>query len=254
MINTKIMKRLIYLSLFISLILFSCESTPEANFYSDTVEPGVGQDVFFTNNSKNAVNFEWDFGDGSTSTAENPSHIFNGSGTFLVTLKAVSKKGLEDNAELSIEVFIPTLLEIEVREFYDEYIVPNASVIMYGSIIDWDAQTNKVTEGLTDKYGKVVFSGLGPWVYYVDVWEKDHDNYLLRDEDIGFIRTAEVVPHSINRFVAWVDYVQHTKGDARGTRSMVIMKLERKADTKPQAASGTDTQGWEEMYARSVNK
>lgn len=248
------MKRLIYLSLFISLVLYSCESIPEAHFFTDTVEPAVGQEVFFTNDSQNSTSYEWDFGDGYTSNAENPSHVFNGSGSFVVTLKAISKKGLEDNATITIDVVIPTLLEIEVREFYDEYIVPDASVIMYGSITDWDSQTNKVTEGWTDKYGKVVFSGLGPWVYYVDVWEADHDNYLLRDEDIGFIRTAEVIPHSINRFVAWVDYVQHTKGSARGERTMVIRKLERKADIKPQPASGISTEGWEEMYARRVNK
>lgn len=248
------MKRLIYLSLFISLVLYSCESIPEAHFYSDTVEPAVGQEVFFTNDSQNATSFEWDFGDGFISKAENPSHIFTGSGSFVVTLKAISKKGLEDNATMTIDVVIPTLLEIEVREYYDEYIVPNASVILYGSITDWDAQEGKVTEGWTDKYGKVVFSGLGPWVYYVDVWETDHDNYTLRDEDIGFIRTAEVIPHSINRFVAWVDYVQHTKGSARGERSMVIRKLEREADSKVQPLSGTDTEGWEEMYARRVNK
>jgi len=248
------MKRLIYLSLFFSLVLYSCESIPEAHFYTDTVEPAVGQEVFFTNDSQNATSYEWDFGDGFISDAENPTHIFTGSGSFVVTLKAISKKGLEDNATLTIDVVVPTLLEVEVREYFDEYIVPDASVILYGSITDWDAQSGKVTEGWTDKYGKVVFSGLGPWVYYVDVWETNHDNYTLRDEDIGFIRTAEVIPHSINRFVAWVDYVQHTKGSARGERSMVIRKIERKADSKPQPATGLDTEGWEEMYARRVNK
>jgi hypothetical protein len=35
---------------------------------------------------------------------------------------------------------------------------------------------------------------------------------------------------------------------------MVIRKLERKADSKPQPASGINTEGWEEMYARRVNK
>ncbi len=248
------MKRLIYLSIFISLILFSCESIPEAHFFTDTVEPAVGQEVFFTNNSQNATSFEWDFGDGYVSNAENPTHIFTASGTFVVSLKAISKKGLEDNATITIDVVIPTLLEIEVREYFDEYIVPDASVIIYGSITDWDAQTNKESEGFTDKYGKVVFSGLGPYVFYVDVWETEHDNYALRDEDIAFIRTAEILPNQINRFVAWVDFVQHKKGIARGERSMIIRKLERKADSKPQPAAGSGTEGWEEMYARRVNK
>ncbi len=84
--------------------------------------------MFFTNDSQNAKRFEWDFGDGYISNAENPSHIFTGTGSFEVTLTAISKNGLEDKASLIIDVIIPTLLEIEVREWYDEYTVPDASV------------------------------------------------------------------------------------------------------------------------------
>ena len=34
------------------LILFSCETSPEAHFSTDTIEPEVGQDVYFDNESK----------------------------------------------------------------------------------------------------------------------------------------------------------------------------------------------------------
>ena len=37
--------------------------------------------------------------------------------------------------------------------------------------------------------GKTVFADLKNIVYYVDVWEENHDNYTLKDEDVGFIRT-----------------------------------------------------------------
>ena len=69
------------------------------------------------------------------------------------------------------------------------------------------------------RYGIAVFAGLEPFVHYVDVWEQNHDNYALRAEDVGFIRTPEIIPHQINRFTAYVDYVQHTKGAAKGARS-----------------------------------
>jgi PKD repeat protein len=249
------MKKIIYLSLILPFFLFSCESVPEAYFSTDNPEPEVGQEVFFNNDSRNAVDFEWDFGDGFISNEANPVHVYTGTGTYNVTLTAISQSGLDDKAYLTINVMIPTLLEIEVREYFDKYAVADASVILYPTLSDWEAQTNDIYEGLTDADGIVVFSGLHPIVHYVDVWEKNHDNYALKSEDVGFIRTPEILPHKINRFTAWVDYVQHTKGDSKGTRSLVIKKLERKAADIIQPENGTTTDDWQSLYnRRSVQK
>lgn len=43
--------------------------------------------IQFNSTSQNANDFTWDFGDGSTSIAENPSHTYNFPGTYTVTLK-----------------------------------------------------------------------------------------------------------------------------------------------------------------------
>jgi PKD repeat protein len=242
------------LFLIMPLVLFSCESIPEASFYTDTKEPEVGHEVFFTNDSHNAVNFEWDFGDGFISNDENPSHIYTGTGTYEVMLTAISKSGLSDKATLTLDVMIPTLLEIEVVEWGTVYTVPDASVYIYSSITDWTALENLVTEGYTDGDGIVVFSNLDPIVYYVDVWETTHDNYALAREDIGFIRTSEILPHKINRFVAWVDIVDHGKGIGRGDRSFIIKKLERKASDNLQPVTDSGSQDWQELYNRRAGQ
>lgn len=252
MFKLKTMKRILYLTLILPLILFSCETIPEANFSVDTVEPEVGQDVHFNNDSRNAVDFEWDFGDGYISYDENPVHTFTGTGVFDVVLTIHSKSGLEDQAAIQIEVLIPTLLEIEVLEYYDEYAVPYANVRLYPRIIDWEDETNMETEGYTDADGFVVFSHLGPIVYYVDVWEANHNNLALKLEDNGvalYIRTDEIVPHKINRFLAWVDYVG-TKGTTKGEKTMVIRKLVRKSDDK--TVTGVNTDDWQTLYNRSI--
>ncbi len=44
--------------------------------------------VDFTNNSVNGTSFNWDFGDGGTSTATNPSYTYTAEGTYTVTLNA----------------------------------------------------------------------------------------------------------------------------------------------------------------------
>ncbi len=248
------MKKIIYLSLVLPLILFSCEMSPRAYFSASPGEPVVGEEVWFTNESENVASFEWDFGDGYTSNEANPIHRFTSTGTFTVILKVWSGSGLSDEASLTLNVKIPTLLEIEVLEYYDEYPVEGASVILYPTLTDWEKQTHSVNEGFTDSDGKTVFADLDNIVYYVDVWETTHDNYALKAEDVGFIRTSEIMPNKINRFIAYVDYVDHGKGVGRRDKSMVIKKLERKPEDKKQPEASSDTSGWQELYAKRAIK
>jgi len=253
------MKKIIYLAFILPLILYSCESEPEAMFSVETAEPEVGQKVFFTNESSNATSFEWNFGDGYGSEEENPIHIYDATGTYEVILTAFSKKGVESKATITMKVMVPTLLEIEVVEWYDEYVVPNASVILYPTLQTWedpaDDYSDIVAEGTTDKYGITVFAHLEPKIYYVDVWEENHDNYTLAYEDVNFnfIKTPEILPHKINRFTAWVDVADHGKGAVRSRdKSYVIKKLERKPDEKSQDVMPESGDDWKELFARSI--
>src|SRR5664279_5484355 len=230
----KKMKRLTYLFLSLTLVLFSCHKTqnpPTASFSADITNPEVGQTVFFSNNSENGEKFDWDFGDGFVSTDINPSHVFIATGVYDVTLTVTSKNGSTDKSSLTINVLVPTLLQIEVDEYYSGNVVPNASIILYPTLPDWQNQTNRVMEAFTDADGIAIFSNLDPFVYYVDVWEATHDNYQLASEDVGFIRTPEVLTHSISTFVAYVDIVNHTSGVTKN-RDMVIKKIGRKASDK----------------------
>ena len=246
------MKKIIYISLILPFILFSCEMAPRAYFSATPGDPVVGEEVRFSNESENSISFEWDFGDGYISDEVHPTHIYMASGSFQVMLKAFSRNGQSDEAALTIDVKIPTLLEIEVLEYYEVSPVEGASVILYPTLKDWDDETNMVSEGFTDKDGKVVFSELDNMVYYVDVWEATHDNYALRDEDVGFIRTPEIMPNKINRFIAYVDVADHGKGDGRREKNYISRKLERKASDKKQPATVSESENWQELYNKSV--
>lgn len=50
--------------------------------------------VSFTNTSASASSYLWDFGDGATSTQQNPSHTYSATGPFSVKLKAYSSDSL----------------------------------------------------------------------------------------------------------------------------------------------------------------
>ncbi len=60
-----------------------------ANFTVDDDEPTIGQIVTFTDTTdESPTEFGWDFGDGDTSSTQNPTHIYTETGTFTVTLSA----------------------------------------------------------------------------------------------------------------------------------------------------------------------
>lgn len=52
-----------------------------------------GSTVSFTNTSGNADSYSWDFGDGNTSTEENPTHTYAADGSYTVILTARSSAG-----------------------------------------------------------------------------------------------------------------------------------------------------------------
>jgi PKD repeat protein len=56
---------------------------PVANFSSNIA---AGNLVTFTNQTTNGVSYVWDFGDGTTSSAVNPTHTYTTSGSYNVTL------------------------------------------------------------------------------------------------------------------------------------------------------------------------
>lgn len=58
-------------------------------------------DVAFTNLSASATSFFWDFGDGATSTAENPSHTYCGDGPWTVALTATNDVGSDTETKVA---------------------------------------------------------------------------------------------------------------------------------------------------------
>ncbi len=191
------MKRMIFLTAVAAIMLSSCEIQPEAYFYTDKVTAEIGEEIYFTNGSYNASHFEWDFGDGTWSDAFEVVHSYSASGTFTVVLSAFSSSGNVDKSYAEIEILSPTMLEVEVLEWYDQYPVQGASVILYPTETDWDNETNAIVEGFTNSSGKVIFTDLGPYVYYIDVWHANHNNYTLRNEDVNFIRTDQLYKNEL---------------------------------------------------------
>lgn len=77
-------------------------SGPSANFASSA----NFNTVSFTNNSSNAVSYAWNFGDGNTSNATNPTHTYASAGTYSVSLVATNSCG-NNTRTRSVTVTLP---------------------------------------------------------------------------------------------------------------------------------------------------
>lgn len=74
---------------------------PIVSFTADKTSGCDGVVVKFKNNSQNAIGYVWDFGDGTTSNAIEPTHTFNGSGkSFTVTLTATNTLGCTNTVSI----------------------------------------------------------------------------------------------------------------------------------------------------------
>ncbi len=85
---------------------------PDAGFSSSVTEGYAPLAVQFTDLSQNATEWNWDFGDGASSTEQNPSHTYSTAGTYTVTLEASNANGTDsESAEITVleppEVVLP---------------------------------------------------------------------------------------------------------------------------------------------------
>ncbi len=72
-----------------------------------TVQPAGAQTFQFTNQSTGAVNYLWDFNDGSQSAEVSPMHTYTTPGTYTVTLFASAPNGVQLSAQQQVTVAAP---------------------------------------------------------------------------------------------------------------------------------------------------
>jgi PKD repeat protein len=141
-------------TLFIPSAVF-VDQAPNAAFTAVEVSPNNPTGTFnFINNSTGAVSYFWDFGDGNTSTDENPQHRYDYNGIKQVMLVAISASGCTDT----------TYFEIE-PPFFKGLFVPNAFSPRVGI---GEVRLFKPTGVAIQEYKAQVFSQWGELL-----WESD---------------------------------------------------------------------------------
>jgi len=86
-----VMKNLINL-LLVTGLMASCVSEPEAAFSYAGGDGIAPEEITFKNESTDADEYYWNFGDGNFSTEENPVHQYSKGGNYYVILEAKNRK------------------------------------------------------------------------------------------------------------------------------------------------------------------
>ncbi|MEO0725975.1 MAG: PKD domain-containing protein [Bacteroidota bacterium] len=144
------------------------ETTPSGRFYNESsgvngeIAVGIdrsvtadfvasidGGEVEFTNESINATNYEWDFGDGATSTEASPTHLFT-DGMYQVQLIAQNSCSVDS---FTVQVVIMTVGTVELAEL-GLRILPNPVTSGRLQIVS-NRQQENVKALLIDALGRV---------------------------------------------------------------------------------------------------
>jgi PKD repeat protein len=180
------MKTLTYL-LILFFVFTSCKKEPSASFEA-TGNLKAGQSITFVNNSAHASLYEWNFGDGETSTIEAPTHIYKKPGGYKVILTAEGDEG-SSTASKTINVTGTTFSFINNTSFdlhkFVSYFYDGSDIVdlfQYGTLLKGKETEPVVSERAEIMGGfvenTVVFILTDPYLLVKDM----HNTFVITDE------------------------------------------------------------------------
>ncbi|KYG72763.1 PKD domain-containing protein [Roseivirga echinicomitans] len=236
--------------LFLVFITISCDEelpgegsiidlTPASADFSFSPSDGDYKEILFSNLSVSASGYAWDFGDGSTTTEKNPTHIFAAVGSYSVKLTASDNNGLTSDFTTTVEVvepindFEPVILnpgfDIQGSDDYrDNWTNPNGDRSKLLQIT-----TSPVHSGA--KAAKLPADGSREIIQVITV-ERNSDYilsfyYTLKTSPAGFVTmailasdgTTEIVSESFNDQTDASSYVLASMSFNSGDNTQIVI-------------------------------
>jgi len=130
---------------------------PVANFFTEplfNVKFSAPVPIVFTNTSLYGDFYEWNFGDGITSSEQNPTHIYQTDGLFRITLTAFSKNGCANSITQG-----DLIIKKNASTFVPNAFSPNG-----------DGINDELVVGVTNlgKYSIQIYNRLGTQVFFTN--------------------------------------------------------------------------------------
>lgn len=170
---------------------------PVAQFEPDqTGADNLKEEISFINNSYNASEYLWDFGDGTNSEDEHPVHVFTAAGTYTITLYVWDINGCADTL---IRESLITIRSDEMSPLFPSAFMWNGSGPTGG---DWSEGGDDNTvfhphvTGATE-LKMIIFSRLGH-----EIW-KTNELYVGWD---GYLESGDLADQGVYIYQAWITY------------------------------------------------
>ncbi|UKN02992.1 PKD domain-containing protein [Paracrocinitomix mangrovi] len=145
--------------------VLSVPPKPNAGFFYNTSGGlNVGAEFTFIDTSSNAATYSWDFGNGETSTDQNPTVVYFANGNYDVVLVATGPLGCIDSASQVITINTVTT---EITQLIPNAISPNGDNINDVWKLEFIQYTNTDAQiVIVNRWGQTVFESVGyanPW-------------------------------------------------------------------------------------------
>jgi PKD repeat protein len=194
----------------ISYVIVIENLAPEVGFSYLPDEPKISETVTFADESSDSdgsiVFWHWDFGDGTTSTDQNPIHSYSGEGTFTVTLTVWDDDGVSNSTSKTVTIdnkrpiaeftYTPETPKAgDVVRFTDESSDPD------GKIVEWHWDFG---DGTTSSEQNPVHIYTEPGVYTVRLKVYDDSGASRTHTKIVAVGPYEIPPDIVYHFPWWL--------------------------------------------------
>ena len=171
-------------------LIFDVQSLPQADF-SFSLSDDTST---FSNTSTNGTAYNWDFGDGMTSTDENPIHLYDAIGTYTVTLTITNDCGTSVSIQ-TLDVLSTSIFDPNVK--FGLLVLPNPNNGVFEMVIE-SSEADEVNWNMYNLQGQSVRAGIlsvavGTTRQVVDGKNMPAGIYYLRlQNEVGY-KTMRVV-------------------------------------------------------------
>jgi PKD repeat protein len=166
------------------------------DFSVDDVTPDTNQTITFTDLTIGATSWVWDFGDGTSSTLQNPTKVYAHSGVYNVTLAA--SDGTISGEEVKTSYITCTLQALPSTniQMHNQALIgasPSNAILVSGAISQWDDAINSYhrTQGIAANRPTYLYPAItAPNGIVYGAARFDGSNDLLINSNAGFTRTT----------------------------------------------------------------
>ena len=193
-------KFLITLILTVMIISQSCSDKPTAGFRVEPRDnPEAGDTIKFINESIDALSYEWDFGNGTTSEEEMPYTIYDEPGVYDVLLNAINEDRT-DTSSMILQIYDPTIMSFFVYKT-DTTPIFACNMWVYTDSSAYYNFAEPEFSSLTDEEGYAEFQNMEDTTYYVLIFKETSDGLYIGGGSVESLFLNEV-----NIFTAFINF------------------------------------------------